>query len=115
MYRQGKANNLYSQTGIGPVNGYGVTGPILFTSDVGETENIGQFSQEVRLVSNPVDSGFEWIVGAYFQRDKVKKNDVIIYKIPSAAFPTLNGESRWFVEAILSGCPPTRSSPRAPT
>lgn len=95
-YRQGKANNLYSQTGIGPVNGYGVISPTLFTSDVGETENIGQFSQEVRLVSNPVDSGLEWIVGAYFQRDKVKKNDVIIYKIPAAFLPTLNGESRWF-------------------
>ncbi|HVH37775.1 MAG TPA: TonB-dependent receptor [Sphingomicrobium sp.] len=100
-YRQGKASNLYSQTGIGPTNGYvlanpALFSPILFTSDVGETEKIGQFSQEVRLVSNPVESGLEWIVGAYYQRDKVRKNDVIIYKIPSGGFPTLNGESRWF-------------------
>ena len=94
-YRNGDADSLYSQTGIGPNNGFGVISPTLFTSDVGETEDIKQFSQELRLTSKPVDTGFDWIVGAYFQRDKVKKNDVIIAKIPLIALVTLSGESRW--------------------
>lgn len=94
-YRDGKADSLYSQTGIGPNNGFGVISPTLFTSDVGETEDIRQFSQEVRIVSKPVESGFDWIVGAYYQRDKVKKNDVIIAKIPLISQVTLSGESRW--------------------
>lgn len=94
-YRNGDADNLYSQTGIGPNNGFGVISPLLFTSDVGETEDIKQFSQELRLVSAPADRGFDWIVGGYFQRDKVKKNDVIIYKVPLITLRTLSGESRW--------------------
>ncbi|MFN6934091.1 MAG: TonB-dependent receptor, partial [Tsuneonella sp.] len=59
-------------------------------------ENIWQLTQEVRLVSPEVtDRGFEYILGAYAQRDKVRKEDTISFEIRTPAIPTLNGESAW--------------------
>lgn len=94
-YRHGKANSQYDQTGVGPANGYGVISPTLFTTPVGENENAKQFSQEVRIVSKPVETGFDWIVGAYHQRDDVRKIDHFWGEIPLAALDQLSGESRW--------------------
>lgn len=95
-WRSGNAFSVYSQTGIGPNNGFGVISPTLFTSDVKERERIRQYSQEVRLVSPAVaDRGFDWILGAYAQRDRVKKFDTIIAKVPLVALRTLSGESAW--------------------
>ncbi|RKQ72196.1 iron complex outermembrane receptor protein [Litorimonas taeanensis] len=95
-YRKGDAHNLYDQTGIGPDNIYDVVvlSPPAFTSGVNETEDIKQFSQELRLVSAPVDQGFDWIVGAYLQNDKVKKFDRFWAQTP-IPIPTLSGESTW--------------------
>ncbi len=95
-YRNGDAHNLYDQTGIGPDNIYNVvvTSPPAFTSGVNETEDIKQFSQELRLVSTPVEQGFDWIVGAYLQNDKVKKFDRFWAQTP-IPIPTLSGESTW--------------------
>ena len=95
-YRNGRAFSAYDQTGIGPSNAYGVLSPTLFRSPVRERERIGQYSQEVRLVSPQVaDSGFDWIVGGYFQHDRVRKDDTISFEIPVSILPTLNGESAW--------------------
>ncbi len=94
-YRKGDALNVYAQTGIGPNNGFGVISPTLFRSDVKEREDIRQVSQEWRLVSEPVERGFDWIVGGYYQRDKVRKDDTIIAEIPLTALATLSGESEW--------------------
>lgn len=103
-YRSGDAFNLYSQTGVGPQNGFGVVNNFLFTSDVRERERIRQYSQEARVVSPAVtDRGLDWIFGGYVQRDRVAKQDTIIGKIPAPApvlvavpaLRTLSGESAW--------------------
>lgn len=95
-YRKGEAFNVYDQTGIGPDNGYGVISPTLFTFPVNEDENIRQFTQEIRLVSPEVeDSGFDYIVGAYYQHDKVSKLDKFWAEVPLPALTTLSGESHW--------------------
>ena len=53
-------------------------------------------SQEVRLVSpEKPDSGFDYIIGAYGQRDHVKKDDTISFEIRVPVISTLNGESAW--------------------
>ena len=95
-YRNGRAYSQYDQTGIGPSNQYGVIVPLLFRSPVRETERIKQFTQEIRLVSpEQADRGFDYILGGYFQRDRVRKNDTISFEIRVPAIPTLNGESAW--------------------
>lgn len=95
-YRDGKAYSQYDQTGIGPSNQYGVAVPLLFRSPVRETEKIKQYTQEIRLVSpEATEQGFDWIVGAYAQRDKVQKFDTISFEIANPNIPTLSGESAW--------------------
>lgn len=95
-YRHGRGFNRYDQTGIGPSNPFGVIVPMLFRSPVRELERISQYSQEIRLVSpEKPESGFDYIVGAYAQRDRVKKDDTISFEIRTPAIPTLNGESAW--------------------
>ncbi len=95
-YRKGEAFNLYDQTGVGPDNGFGVIvrSPPAFSFPVNETEDIKQFSQELRLVSIPVDQGFDWIIGGYYQKDKVNKFDKFWAEVP-VPIPTLSGESHW--------------------
>ena len=93
-YRHGEAFNLYDQTGIGPNNGFGVISPTLFRFPVNEDEEIDQFTQELRVVSEIGDSPFDWIVGGYFQTDSVDKIDRFWAEVP-APIPTLSGESRW--------------------
>jgi len=94
-YREGDAFNLYDQTGIGPDNGFGVLSPTLFTFPVNETEHIEQFSQEIRLISDPVPQGLDWIVGAYYQHDNVDKFDRFWAEVPLTVLTTLSGESTW--------------------
>ncbi|WP_270375033.1 TonB-dependent receptor [Marinicauda sp. Alg238-R41] len=94
-YRQGHAFNLYDQTGMGPDNGYGVLTPTLFSFPVNEREEISQFTQEVRLVSNLENSRFDWIVGAYYQKDDVEKFDRFWAEVPLPVLVTLSGESHW--------------------
>lgn len=95
-YRNGRAYSQYDQTGIGPSNPFGVIIPLLFRAPVRERELIKQFTQEIRLVSEEaVDRGFDYIVGGYFQRDRVRKNDTISSTIRIPAIPTLSGESAW--------------------
>jgi iron complex outermembrane recepter protein len=95
-YRKGEAFNVYDQTGIGPDNGFGVISPTLFTFPVNEDEDIRQFSQELRVVSEEQsDRGFDWIFGAYYQHDKVTKIDRFWAEVPLTVLTTLSGESRW--------------------
>jgi iron complex outermembrane receptor protein len=95
-YREGDASSLYDQTGVGPDNGFGliVFSPPSFSFPVNETEDIKQYSQEIRLASAPVDQGFDWIVGAYAQSDEVKKYDRFFAETP-VPIPTISGESHW--------------------
>ncbi|MBH1945028.1 TonB-dependent receptor [Erythrobacter sp. YJ-T3-07] len=96
-YRSGNAFSVYDQTGIGPSNNYGIIVPLLFRSPVREAEDISQFTQELRLVSPEADgSGFDWILGGYFQHDEVSKDDIISFEIRVPVIPTLNGQSAWF-------------------
>lgn len=99
-YRRGKADSLYDQTGIGPANGYGVISPTLFTTPVGENEKATQFSQELRIVSQPDATGFDWIVGLYHQRDEATKIDHMWGEVPLAALDVVSGESMWHNRAV---------------
>lgn len=95
-YRDGDGSSMYSQTGLGP-DGPGVlaNGLVLtFDFPVNEFEEISQFSQELRLTSNYTDSPWEWIVGAYYQKDDMDKFDRFWAEI-IAPIPILNGESHW--------------------
>jgi iron complex outermembrane receptor protein len=95
-FRQGRGFNRYDQTGIGPSNAYNIIVPLLFRSPVRELERIKQYTQEIRIVSpEKPESGFDWIIGAYAQRDRVKKDDTISFEIRVPVVPTLNGESAW--------------------
>jgi iron complex outermembrane receptor protein len=94
-YRQGHAYNLYDQTGMGPNSGYGIVSPLLFRFPVNEREEISQFTQEFRLVSDLGDSNFDWIIGAYYQHDEVEKFDRFWAEVPFPALATLSGESHW--------------------
>ena len=95
-YRKGDAFNVYDQTGIGPDNGFGVISPTLFSFPVNEREDIKQFSQELRVVSEEQsDRGFDWIFGAYYQHDKITKLDKFWAEVPLTVLGTLSGESHW--------------------
>jgi len=94
-YRSGQAYNLYDQTGMGPNSGYGIFSPLQFRFPVNEREQISQFTQEFRLVSNLSDSRFDWIVGAYYQHDDVEKYDRFWGEVPYPVLATLSGESHW--------------------
>ncbi len=122
-YRDGNGESQYSQTGLGPdapnvqdtffaafndfVNsgftdqaalGTVVNMGLAFDFPVREKEDLQQFSQELRLVSNYDDSRFDWIVGGYYQLDKIEKNDIfwgenLVDLVDDGG--ALNGESMW--------------------
>lgn len=94
-YRSGTAENVYDQTGVGPGNNFGVISPLLFTTPVAEYEDATQFSQEIRLVSNNVGEGFDWIIGAYNQQDDVNKIDHFWGEVPLVVLDLISGESLW--------------------
>ncbi|WP_165793783.1 TonB-dependent receptor [Hyphococcus luteus] len=97
-YRAGEAYSLYNQPGFGPSNPIvGSAVPLAFASVVNEDEEIRQFTQEVRLVSNENGGPFDWIIGAYLQEDDIDKVDRFLYEIdsPVPAFGALSGESNW--------------------
>ena len=94
-YRSGSAQSLYDQTGLGPSNSFGVISPLLFATPVSESEDATQFSQEIRLVSDVADQGFDWIVGLYHQQDDVDKIDHFWGEVPLTALDQISGESLW--------------------
>ena len=127
-YRKGDGESQYSQTGLGP-DAPGVTAAffdaldtvtggdlsafgtlfnlgIAFDFPVREKEELEQFSQEIRLTSTDIDSRFDWIAGAYYQKDEVDKLDRfwgelllnVANRVPGLPVPpvgNLNGESSW--------------------
>jgi iron complex outermembrane receptor protein len=130
-YRQGKADQLYDQTGSGPealgwdVNrwldfvsfvattrptGNGSNGQLLFSQPVAEKSETTQLSQEFRLTSDNADSRWDWIAGAYFKQDDIDKIDRFVGEnflgalIPGGNNPlsTLSGENRWVNEGEIT-------------
>ncbi|MFC3052599.1 TonB-dependent receptor [Kordiimonas pumila] len=93
-YRDGDATGVYDQSGAGPDSGFGVISPFAFSFPVNEEEKISQFTQELRLTSDYSDSRFDWILGAYYQHDKVDKYDKYWGEIP-VGLPSISGESHW--------------------
>ncbi len=117
-YREGEGESQYSQTGLGPdapglfpafLEAIGSGSPLAvplglaFDFPVREAEDLSQFVQEFRLVSDFDDSAWDYIAGVYFQRDEVEKNDLFwgetILGGPPFPFGGLNGESEWFNDA----------------
>ena len=118
-YRDGNGESQYSQTGLGPdapgllpafqqaaATGSPLVVPLglAFDFPVREAEDLSQFVQEFRLVSDFGDSPLDYIAGVYFQRDEVDKNDlfwseILLNSVIPTAFGSLNGESEWFNEA----------------
>jgi len=104
-YRDGEGESQYSQTGAGPdtpgVLEYVASGgpnlvSYLFAFDfpVREAEDLSQFTQEFRLVSDNPDSAIDYIAGVYYQEDEVDKVDLFWSEI-LLGVPSLNGESQW--------------------
>ena len=99
-YRSGEAFYIFDQTGIGPRNGLIdplanlPNNPFLFSYPVNEDEEISQFSQELRAVSDMPNSPLDWIVGVYYQSDEVDKIDRYIGEMPLGV-PNLSGEANW--------------------
>ncbi len=114
-YRDGSGSSQYSQTGLGP-DAPGVTAeffarlaagdvagavPLGFAFDfpVAEIEDLSQFSQEIRFTSDLGDSRWDWIAGAYYQKDKADKFDrfwaEILLNTINPGVGSLNGESTW--------------------
>lgn len=102
-YRDGYARNNYDQTGIGlgmtptraDYNALIAADPrmaLLSDSPVYETEDVKQYSQELRLTSNG-DGRFDWIAGIYYKQDDVYKQDR--FAASSILIPVLSGESLW--------------------
>lgn len=108
-YRDGDGQSQYSQTGLGP-DAPGVIDEVVsggpnafsyafaFDFPVREAEDLSQFTQEFRLVSDNDDSPFDYIMGVYYQEDEVQKNDLFWAEI-LLGVPSLNGESDWNNEA----------------
>lgn len=92
-YRHNHSFTLYDQTGLGPANGYNVAGPLLFAEPVNFIEGMNQVAQEIRLASTDVESRFDWIVGAYYQKTNVHQYNRFWGE--STVLPTLSGESHW--------------------
>lgn len=100
-YRDNRSFTLYDQTGLGPTNGFnltaaqlaGVGSSFLFAEPVNFIESVHQFSQEVRLTSTNTESRFDWIVGAYYLKNKVHQFNRFWGE--SLVLPTLSGESHW--------------------
>ena len=120
-YRDGNGESQYSQTGFGPdapgiIPAFNAAAAaflggdpsafatvfnlgIAFDFPVREDEDLEQFSQEIRLTSNDLDSRFDWIAGAYYQKDEVEKFDrfwgELLLNVANPAVGNLNGESTW--------------------
>ena len=116
-YRDGRGDQLYDQTGIGPEAlgwnvakwqaytawvtankpaGSGANGLFLFAEPVNEDAKIKQFSTEMRLTSNKKGSKVDWMVGAYFKRDTILKIDHFIGEtFLGGPLATLSGETLW--------------------
>lgn len=113
-YRSGDGESQYSQTGLGP-DAPGVQEAffaalgagdlpiatalgLAFDFPVRESEDLSQFSQEIRLTS-ATDGALDWIAGAYYQRDEVDKFDrfwsEVLLGLAVPAFGGLSGESTW--------------------
>jgi iron complex outermembrane receptor protein len=97
-YRSGEGYNRYSQTGVGyqAVESLspGLSELIPFTTPVWEVEDMSQVSQEARLTSNNLDSSWEWLMGAYYQKDNTDKFDKFL-GITKTGIGILSGESHW--------------------
>ena len=71
---------------------------LAFDFPVRESEDLGQFVQEFRLLSDDPGSRLDYIAGVYYQRDEVDKDDLFWGENLLGSGP-LNGESAWFNEA----------------
>lgn len=100
-YRDNRSFTLYDQTGLGPTNGFNFTAAqlaaanssLLFAEPVNFIEFVHQFSQEIRLASTDTTSRFDWIIGAYYLKNKVHQFNRFWGE--SLVLPTLSGESHW--------------------
>lgn len=118
-YRDGTGASQYSQTGLGPdapglqnlfFEALAAGDPnfvnfgLAFDFPVREEEDLSQFVQEFRIVSDMPDSNLDYIAGVYYQKDEVDKNDLfwgetLLNSVLTTSFGSLNGESEWFNNA----------------
>lgn len=100
-YRNNKSYTLYDQTGLGPDNGFNLTGAelasvgssLLFAEPVNFRETGNFFTQEVRMQSTDNASKLSWIVGAFYLKSNVTQRNRFWGE--SLVLPTLSGESHW--------------------
>ena len=82
-YRNSEGKNGYNQLGAG-------SPPALVDSFYSATDEPETISQEFRLVSQNPDSRFDWILGAFFQKDNVDRTDSNV-ATSYAPVPALSG------------------------
>jgi len=99
-FRDGHSYVMYDQSGVGPENPFGLflnedPGNVLaFAFPVQFNEVATQFSEEVRFTSDYDHSRFDWIAGAYYERDKVHQNNEF-WAENEAGIDVLQGEDNW--------------------
>ena len=101
-YRFGDSHMLYDQSGIGPENPYGLflgTSPqdiFAFAFPVEFDEHTSQFSQEFRLQSDGSPSRLDWILGAYYERDRAHQiNNFWAENLLGGPLASIEGQDRW--------------------
>ncbi len=82
-YRDSEGENGYNQLGAG-------SPPALVDSFYSATDKPETISQEFRLVSQNPDSRFDWILGAFYQKDNVDRTDSNV-ATSYAPVPALSG------------------------
>ena len=92
-YRKSEGENGYNQLGAG-------SRPALVDSFYSAKDEPETISQELRLVSQNPDSRFDWILGAFFQKDNVDRSDSNVAR-SYAPVPALSGTYLYTTSAEL--------------
>lgn len=94
-YRDSTAEWGYNQIGSGGSPAF----PSIVDTFVFQTEEPTSVSQELRLASDASDSPLEWLVGAYYQHDSVKRPYQHLAK--DSPLPTFTGHSFYDASAKI--------------
>jgi iron complex outermembrane receptor protein len=101
-YRGGDSHLLYDQSGIGPENPYGLflgaapQDAFAFAFPVEFNEQASEITEEVRLQSDYAKSPLDWIIGAYYERDRAhQENTFWAENIAGGPLAAIEGQDLW--------------------
>jgi len=94
-YRDSEADWGYNQIGSG-------SPPSVVDTFVFQTEKPTSFTQELRLVSDPSDSRFDWIIGGYYEHDDIARPyQHIASTFPVNSITVFTGHSFYDASAVI--------------